>query len=127
MAKIKIAQNPTFKAPVMIPRIGEAAVKVDFEFKYMDRTELAEMFGRWNKARAELNAKSVEDGMSWEKVTASEIALQVEQIKEVVTGWSFDDKFTGEAVAALVTTCVGAPQAVIDAYQSAYDPARLGN
>ncbi|MCF9000470.1 phage tail assembly chaperone [Pseudomonas syringae] len=127
MAKIKIAQNPTFKAPVMIPRIGEAAVKVDFEFKYMDRTELAEMFGRWNKARAELNAKSIEDGMSWEKVTASEIALQVEQIKEVVTGWSFDDKFTGEAVAALVTTCVGAPQAVIDAYQSAYDPARLGN
>ncbi len=127
MAKIKIAQNPTFKAPVMIPRIGEAAVKVDFEFKYMDRTELAEMFGRWNKARAELNAKSIEDGMSWEKVTASEIALQVEQIKEVVTGWSFDDKFTGEAVAELVTTCVGAPQAVIDAYQSAYDPARLGN
>lgn len=102
-------------------------MKVDFEFKYMDRTELAEMFGRWNKARAELNAKSIEDGMSWEKVTASEIALQVEQIKEVVTGWSFDDKFTGEAVAALVTTCVGAPQAVIDAYQSAYDPARLGN
>lgn len=127
MAKIKIAQNPTFKAPVMIPRIGEAAVKVDFEFKYMDRTELAEMFGRWNKARAELNAKSIEDGMSWEKVTASEIALQVEQIKEVVTGWSFDDKFTGEAVAELVTTCVGAPQVVIDAYQSAYDPARLGN
>lgn len=127
MAKIKIAQNPTFKAPVMIPRIGEAAVKVDFEFKYMDRTELAEMFGRWNKARAELSSKHTDDGITWQEVTASEIALQVEQIKEVVTGWSFDDKFNGEAVAALVTTCVGAPQAVIDAYQSAYDPARLGN
>ncbi|WP_024683729.1 phage tail assembly chaperone [Pseudomonas syringae] len=127
MAKIKIAQNPTFKAPVMIPRIGEAAVKVDFEFKYMDRTELAEMFGRWNKARAELNSKHTDDGITWQEVTASEIALQVEQIKDIVTGWSFDDKFTDETVAALVTTCVGAPQAVIDAYQSAYDPARLGN
>ncbi|WP_370683015.1 phage tail assembly chaperone [Pseudomonas syringae pv. atrofaciens] len=127
MAKIKIAQNPTFKAPVMIPRIGEAAVKVDFEFKYMDRTQLAEMFERWNKARAELNAKRIDDGITWQDVTASEIALQVEQIKDIVTGWSFDNKFTGEAVAELVTTCVGAPQAVIDAYQSAYDPARLGN
>ncbi|MCH5555704.1 phage tail assembly chaperone [Pseudomonas syringae] len=127
MAKIKIAQNPTFKAPVMIPRIGEAAVKVEFEFKYMDRTELAEMFGRWNKVRAELNSKHTDDGITWQEVTASEIALQVEQIKDVVTGWSFDDKFTDEAVTALVTTCVGAPQAVIDAYQSAYDPARLGN
>lgn len=127
MAKIKIAQNPTFKAPVMIPRIGEAAVKVEFEFKYMGRTELAEMFGRWNKVRAELNSKHTDDGITWQEVTASEIALQVEQIKDVVTGWSFDDKFTDEAVTALVTTCVGAPQAVIDAYQSAYDPARLGN
>ncbi|WP_439851154.1 phage tail assembly chaperone [Pseudomonas syringae] len=127
MAKIKIAQNPTFKAPVLIPRIGEAAVKVDFEFKYMDRTELAEMFERWNKARAELNAKRIDDGITWQEVTASEIALQVEQIKDIVTGWSFDNKFTGEAVAELVTTCVGAPQAVIDAYQSAYAPARLGN
>jgi len=127
MAKIKIAQNPTFKAPVMIPRIGEVPVKVDFEFKYMDRKALAEMFERWNTARADLNAKRIDDGITWQEVTASEIALQVEQIKDVVTGWSFDDKFTDEAVAALVNTCVGAPQAVIDAYQSAYDPARLGN
>ncbi|GAB0059090.1 phage tail assembly chaperone [Pseudomonas syringae] len=127
MAKIKIAQNPTFKAPVMIPRIGEVPVKVEFEFKYMDRTALAEMFGRWNTARSDLNAKRIDDGITWQEVTASEIALQVEQIKDVVTGWSFDDKFTDEAIVALVTTCVGAPQAVIDAYQSAYDPARLGN
>ncbi|MEE4099191.1 phage tail assembly chaperone [Pseudomonas viridiflava] len=127
MAKIKIAQNPTFKAPVMVPRIGEAPVKVEFEFKYMDRNALAEMFQRWNMDRAGLNSKRIDDGITWQEVTASEIALQVEQIKDVVTGWAFDDKFTDEAVTALVTTCVGAPQAVIDAYQSAYDPARLGN
>lgn len=127
MAKIKIAQNPKFKAPVMIPRIGEEPVKVDFEFKYMDRKALAEMFERWNTARLELASKRIDDGITWQEVTASEIALQVNQIKDVVTGWAFDDKFTDEAVTALVTTCVGAPQAVIDAYQSAYDPARLGN
>ncbi|WP_349676097.1 phage tail assembly chaperone [Pseudomonas sp. UBA800] len=27
----------------------------------------------------------------------------------------------------LVRTCTGAPKAVIDAYQAAYSPARLGN
>lgn len=127
MAKIKIAQNPTFKAPVMVPRIGEAPVKVEFEFKYMDRNALAEMFQRWNMDRAGLNSKRIDDAITWQEVTASEIALQVNQIKDVVTGWAFDDKFTDEAVTALVTTCVGAPQAVIDAYQSAYAPARLGN
>lgn len=127
MAKIKIAHNPTFKAPVMIPRIGESPVKVDFEFKYMDRKALAEMFESWNKARKELNAKTTEDGMTWQEVTSAEILLQVQQIKDVVTGWGFDDKFSDESIAALVTTCVGAPQAVIDAYQGAYDPARLGN
>ncbi|MBV1814527.1 phage tail assembly chaperone [Pseudomonas viridiflava] len=127
MAKIKIAQNPTFKAPVMIPRIGELPVKVDFEFKYMDRKALAEMFESWNKARKDLNTKTTEDGMTWQEVTSAEILLQVQQIKDVVTGWGFDDKFSDESITALVTTCVGAPQAVIEAYQGAYDPARLGN
>ncbi|MNP82125.1 hypothetical protein D3C76_1806680 [compost metagenome] len=53
--------------------------------------------------------------------------LQAEQIKAVTVGWGFDDKFNDEAIHELVTTCVGAPQAVLDAYQQAYNPARLGN
>lgn len=53
--------------------------------------------------------------------------LQADQIKAVTVGWGFDDKFTDQAIFDLVTTCVGAPQAVLDAYQEAYNPARLGN
>jgi len=127
MAKIKIAQNPTFKAKVAIPRVGEKPVDVEFEFKYFDRVALSALFDKWNSAREEHAAKSQELGTSWQEATTSEIAMQVSQMKDIVYGWSFDDKFSDESIAALVTTCVGAPQAVLDAYQGAYQPARLGN
>jgi hypothetical protein len=127
MPKIKIAQNPTFKAKVAIPRIGEKPVDVEFEFKYLDRLALSELFDKWNAAREEHAAKAQELGTSWQEATASEIAMQVSQIKDIVSAWGFDDKFDDEAITALVTTCVGAPQAVLDAYQGAYQPARLGN
>ena len=41
MAKFKLIQKPTFKAPVMIQRAGYSSEKVEFEFKYLDRTALA--------------------------------------------------------------------------------------
>jgi hypothetical protein len=127
MAKIKIAQNPTFKAKVAIPRVGDKSVDVDFEFKYLDRLALSALFDKWNTARDE-HATQVKDGnLSWQEATTSEIAMQVSQMKDIVSGWGFDDKFSDEAITALVTTCVGAPQAVLDAYQGAYQPARLGN
>jgi hypothetical protein len=127
MPKIKIAQNPTFKAKVAIPRVGDKPVDVDFEFKYMDRVALSALFDKWNVARDEHAAKVTEGGLSWQEATADEIAMQVNQMKDIVAGWGFDDKFSDEAITALVTTCVGAPKAVLDAYQAAYQPARLGN
>ncbi|MBC3948354.1 phage tail assembly chaperone [Pseudomonas folii] len=127
MAKIKIAQTPTFKAKVGIPRVGADSVQVDFTFAYLNRLELSALFDKWNQARDAHAAKVKEGGMSWQEATASEIELQVSQIKEIVTDWAFEDKFDEEAITALVTTCVGAPQAVLEAYQGAYNPARLGN
>lgn len=127
MAKIKIAPNPTFKAKVQIPRVGGEAVAVDFEFKYLDRIALSALFDRWNIARDAHATKVQDEGMSWQDATASEIALQVDQLKDIVSGWGFDEKLSDEAMTALVTTCVGAPQAVLAAYQAAYQPARLGN
>lgn len=127
MASFKIAQNPTFKANVEMPRVGGSPVAIEFEFKYRNRNELAEMFDKWNAARYELTKKSKDEGLSWKEVTAAEIALQVDQVKDVVAGWGYDEQFTDEAVDELVTTCVGAPQAVLDAYQKAYEPARRGN
>ena len=127
MAKIKISQNPTFKTKVAIPRVGADPVSVEFEFKYMDRLALAAHFDKWNAARDEHAKKVQEDDLSWQEATGAEIALQVGQLKDIVASWAFDEKLSDESLTALVTTCIGAPQAVLEAYQSAYQPARLGN
>ena len=125
MAKIKIAQNPKFTALVQVPRIGGEAVPVEFTFRYMDRVTLAEMFDRWNKARDAWAEKA--KGVSWKDATDAEIKLQADQLKDIVVGWDLDDEFSDDAILDLVRTCTGAPKAVIDAYQAAYSPARLGN
>ncbi|MDF9893467.1 UNVERIFIED_ORG: hypothetical protein OKW25_002614 [Pseudomonas vranovensis] len=127
MAKIKIAQNPTFGAVVQIPRVGSDPVAVGFEFRYLDRVALAEMFDRWSKARDAWAEMAKKEGVSWKDATAAEIELQAEQLKDIVAGWDLDDKFSDDAILDLVRTCTGAPKAVIDAFQNAYNPARLGN
>jgi hypothetical protein len=127
MPSFKIAQNPTFRAPVQIPRIGGDAVEVEFEFKYMDRKALAELFERWGTARQDLLDRVKAEELTLPASTQAEIVLQAQQINDVVAGWAFDEPFSEESVTALVTTCVGAPKAVIDAYQEAYSPHRLGN
>jgi hypothetical protein len=127
MAKIKISQNPTFKAKVTIPRVGADPVSVEFEFRYMDRLALAAYFDKWNAAHDEHAKKVQEDDLSWQEATGAEIALQAGQLKDIIESWGFDEKLSDESLTALVTTCIGAPQAVLSAYQSAYQPARLGN
>lgn len=127
MAKIKISQNPTFKAKVAIPRVGADPVSVEFEFKYLDRLALAQYFDKWNGASEQHIKQVQEDGLTWQESTATEIAIQVGQLKDIVHGWAFDEKLSDESLTALCTTCVGAPQAVLAAYQAAYQPARLGN
>lgn len=127
MAKIKIAQNPTFTAAVQLPRVGAEPVAVDFTFRYMDRLALADMFDRWGKDREAWLEKAKEPGAEWVATTAGEVDLQVKQLTEIVVGWDLEDDFSGEAILDLVRTCTGAPKAVIDAFQAAYNPARLGN
>lgn len=127
MASFKIAQNATFKAEVEIPRVGLNPVKVEFEFKYRDRKELSKYYDKWNTERDALIQESIKDGSTWEEATAGQIALEAGQLKDIVVGWSFEEDFTEEAIIELVTTCVGAPAAVIDAYQAAYAVARRGN
>ena len=127
MAKIKIAPNPTFKAKVQIPRVGGDAVAVDFEFKYLDRIALSARLDKWDAERDEHLKKVREDGLSWKDATTAEIAIQVGHLNDIVLGWGFDEKLSDEAMTALVTTCVGAADAVLTAYEAAYRPARLGN
>ncbi|QKJ73481.1 phage tail assembly chaperone [Pseudomonas rhodesiae] len=126
MAKFKIAQAPTFLGAVMIPVVGQEPVKVQFTFKYRNRIELAALFDEWNQRR--------EDGQErfGEKPTVSEIIAvdtenQMQQIKDLVVGWEFEDKFDDESIKALVTSCHGTTEAVVDAYQAAFAKARTGN
>ncbi|PVZ56567.1 hypothetical protein C9422_18775 [Pseudomonas sp. B1(2018)] len=127
MASFKIAQNATFKAEVEIPRVGFDSIKVQIEFRYRDRKELSKYYDKWNSQRDELTQEAMKDGATWEAATDRQILLEVGQIKDIVVGWSFDEAFTDEAITELVTTCVGAPAAVLDAYQNAYAVARRGN
>jgi len=126
MAKFKIAQAPTFPGTVMIPVVGQDPVKVEFTFKYRNRIELAALFDEWNQRR--------KDGLDrfGDKPTVSEIVAvdtenQMRQIKDLVVGWEFDDEFNDEGIKALVTSCHGTTEAVVDAYQAAYAKARTGN
>lgn len=129
MAKFKIAQNATFKADVDIPRVGGTTIKVPFEFKYRDRKELAALFAGWQESVKEDQErfKAKGDEITLVDITESHIERQVGQVTELVTGWGFDDKLSPESIRALVETSAGAGEAIVDAYQKAYSPARLGN
>ena len=125
MAKFKLIQKPTFKAPVMIQRAGYNAEKVEFEFKYLDRTALAELYTGWNERHDELG-KQVGD-MDLKAFTAAQIALQADQLLDVVVGWDIEEEFTPENVLILVNSINSAPKAVLNAYAEAFSEARLGN
>ena len=126
MAKIRIAQNPTFKALVLIPIVGEEPEQIEFTFKYRDRPGLAALFDDWSAKGKEMRASFGND-TTLSDVVAAETELQVQQIKDLVVGWGFDDKFDDKSIQALVKSCHGTAEAVVNAYQSAFSQARLGN
>lgn len=126
MAKIRIAQNPTFKAFVSIPIVGGEPEKIEFTFKYRDRPGLAALFDEWNLKRDEVRT-SLGESPTLSEIVAADTEQQSQQIKDLVVGWGFDDKFDDKSIRALVTSCQGAAEAVVNAYQSAFNQARLGN
>lgn len=129
MAKFKIAQDPTFKAKVAIPRVGGTVIEIDFQFKWRDRKELAALFTGWNKRAREdqERLKALGDEVTLVEVTDADIERQVDQVTELVAGWGFDDELSEENIRALVETSAGAGIAIIEAYQEAFAVARLGN
>jgi hypothetical protein len=129
MAKFKIAQNPTFKADVDIPRVGGALIKVPFEFKYRNRKELAKLFAGWQQAAKDDQERLKEKGedITLVDITEADIDRQIDQVTELVEGWGFDDKLSAETIRALIETSSGAGDAIVQAYQNAFAVARLGN
>jgi len=126
MAKFKIAQAPTFSGTVMVPVVGQDPVKVEFTFKYRNRIELAALFDEWNQRRKE-GLDRFGDKPTVSEIVAVDTENQMQQIKDLVVGWEFDDEFNDEGIKALVTSCHGTTEAVVDAYQAAYAKARTGN
>lgn len=122
--KFKIAQNPTFKADVKIPRIGGSSDVISFEYKFIPRKELADMYDSWRDKAASLE---VTEESKLSDLTEFEIDLQTQQLLDIVTGWGFDDEFNEENVRLLVESCAAAPAAIIDGFQNAYVKAKEGN
>lgn len=128
MAKsFKIAQPANFKAPVEIPKVGGGVLKVDFTFKYRDRLALADLFDEWNEKGKELVESARKEGATLKEVAQLEIDIQVDQVKEVAEGWGFDEPFDDDSIRQLVTGLNEAPRAILRAYSSAFQAARLGN
>ena len=126
MAKIRIAQNATFNAPVLIPIVGSTPEKVEFTFKYRDRAELAALFDEWNEKQGKARA-ALGDKPTWSDIVAVDTEQQAQQIKDLVVGWGFDDEYNDDNIVAFVKSCHGAAEAVVKAHEGAYSQARLGN
>jgi hypothetical protein len=124
--KFKIAQNPTFKSKVKIPRVGGETIEVEFEFKYYPRKELAKLFDKW-AVESEKLFKDLPEEAQYSELVEKQEQLQVNQIKDVAIGWEFEDEFTDENIASLVDTGQAVVDAVMDAYNTAYQKAKSGN
>lgn len=122
--KFKIAQNPTFKADVKVPRIGGAYDVVGFEYKFIPRKELAGLYDSW---RDKASTLEINEDSKLIDLTEFEVDLQTQQIMDIVIGWAFEDVFNEDNVRMLVESCAAAPSAIIDGFQNAYAKAKEGN
>lgn len=80
MAKIRIAQNPTFKAFVSIPIVGGEPEKIEFTFKYRDRPGLAALFDEWNLKRDEART-ALGESPTFSEIVAADTEQQSQQIR----------------------------------------------
>lgn len=126
MAKISIQQNPTFKVDVEIPRIGDKPVKVPFVFAYLNRDELAEFADTSLQHGKDLRGLIEKESTVRELSSVSE-DFQVGQLQKIVKGWGFEDEMNEDNIRALVRSYAAVPDAIVAAYQSAYNKAREGN
>ena len=127
MAKFSIAPKPTFTVDVAIPQVGDKPAMVPFTFKYRDRTALAELFDSWKEKADAIGERFKGTEPTLVDVTAAEVEQGVDQIKDLVVSWGFDDKLNDDSITALVKSCVGVSEVVVKAYSEAFGKARLGN
>jgi len=126
VAKISIQQKPTFDVDVEIPRIGDKPVKVKFSFAYLDRDQLAEFLDGGIQHGKEVR-ELIEKECTVRDLSTKTEDLQVAQLKQIVRGWGFDEELNDDNIRALVRSYAAVPDAVLAAYQAAYNRAREGN
>lgn len=124
--KFSIAQNPTFKAKVDIPRIGGEPISVEMEYKFIPRKELASVFQSWQEGFENIKENITEESKLTE-MSDLEIELQVEQLKDILVGWGFDDEFNDDNIRAVVELSAQATQAIVDGFHAAYTKSKVGN
>lgn len=94
MAKLKLEPNPTFDAPVSIPRPGLDPVDVRFTFRHRTRSAV----------------------LAWIESIGKDQKADIDQVMDVASGWELDDAFTREHVEALCENYGGASRAILETY-----------
>lgn len=129
MAKsFKLAQNHTFKHKVSLPRMGGDPLEVEFEFKYLTRSEQATLQDKWKKAAKEMVEKwsNVED-FTTSELLEDEITYNVNQLKDIIVSWEFDEPFDDDNLRELVNATIHTSDVITKAYFEAYSKAKVGN
>lgn len=103
MAKLTLAAEPTFVAPVSIPVPGANPVAVKFTFRWRTADEL--------KTWAEDNAKKTD----------------AELVQSMCTGWELDDAWSPENIQALCDKYQQASAALVNTYAAELRGARAKN
>lgn len=124
--KFKIAQNPTFKADVKIPRVGGAHDVIQFEYKFIPRKEMASLFDDWREQTLK-GLENLTDESTFVEATDFEVEFQVTQLLGILVGWGFEDEFNEDNVRMLAEYSPHAATAIIDGFRDAYAKAKEGN
>ncbi|MCY1374625.1 Phage tail assembly chaperone [compost metagenome] len=125
--KFKIDQDPTFDKTVGIDRAGGSKIDVGFVFKYRIQSEVAAMTDEWGERRR----KAAEEHEGKEGTVSSfvsvRIGLEIEELKDIIVAWDFDDPVNDGSIRRLVESVQTARDAIVNAYFAGLNPARLGN
>lgn len=127
MSKFSIAQQPEFVLEVSIPRIGGEAAPVPFTFHFLEREKFASYLDRKEAHRQEMLALIRAEASSVTEVTKRATAFQLKELKGIIKDWGFTEPYNAKNLAALVGSMASVPEAIFEAFERGYAPARLGN
>lgn len=150
--KIKIDLDPqgpiTFKRTVAIPTPDGKPLKIEFDFKYRDREEMAAMTERYmEKAREELPSLLAEQKEQKDAAAAAEatgyvyippmpklvdgvdeaIRNDVETVMDCASGWNVDAPFDAETLTKFFRRYAKAAVTIASDYRVSMTEGRLGN